>query len=90
MNDFKRTNESYDAMALLLSLLVNMLSSDDHNITYLLEAGIVEVLIKVCNWNDPSNAMSSDDIEYKILMCFNNLICSLSFDFGKDLLNSSN
>lgn len=85
-----RTYEGLETMSSLLSLVVNLLSSDDHNIAYLLELGIVDEILRICDWNSPGNPMSTDEVEYKILMCFNNLVCSVAFDFGKDLVERNN
>lgn len=82
-----RTNESYDIITKCVKILGNMLCSDEYNIRFLLEYNLMSCLQRLLEWNTPQKDYFSPELEAKIMLCFNNLVNSNSFEFGKPLIS---
>jgi len=73
-----------------LNFFTNLLSSDEHNIKYLLlQKNIFSFLEQIMHFNSTSPTYD-DQLEYKLHGAFNNLLHSSTFEYGLCLLTGNN
>lgn len=65
-----------------------MLTSDDHDIQYLLEMGLKSYVEKVLEWNDPRSADYCEEFDQLTNSIITNLCASASFSYGQELIES--
>eukprot|EP00347_Sterkiella_histriomuscorum_P012348 403368940 len=83
----ERNLDNYERMKQILTMLNNMLTSDDHDIQYLIEMGLSSYIEKVLEWNDPKLSVYCEEFDLQICNILQNLCASSSFGHGQDLID---
>lgn len=73
-------------MLRLVKIVCDLMTSDDHDIVYLLEMGLKSFYHRILEWNNSHPSHFCQEIEQHICLILTNLVASNTQDFGTDLL----